>query len=529
MKRILSYVTRFFSHRSSPYFPKHSPLILLGVILLFAYFYDYQHIITFRPQGVHQWRQCDCLSMTSNFYSGDADFLHPRIYNLLNDNEGRTASDFPLIYYLVSLLWKVFGKHEWIFRLVNFLISSIAMLALLRIFESMLKDSFWSLFSVSLLFTSGIFAYYSLNFLMNTTAFSFALIGWYFFFRFYHGGKPWQLYLMFLFFLLGGLLKTSSLISFLALSALFVFDWLGLVPRNRDLRIFGKKRIFVIPAILLSACIILWIRYVSAYNHQWNSGVFLVGILPIWDLSSGQIREVLDHVFVRWINGYFFWPAQVFFVLAAGVAWIFWKRAEKSLLLLTGFMMIGFAGFVILFFAALKDHDYYMIDLLILSVFIMLTFFTLLLNNRKQRAVIDLTFIKVLAVAFLIVNMSHTRKEIDGRYGAVGNIQKNEMYGYQDIEPCLESLGIDASSKVISASDRTINVSLYLMNRKGWSRYGTNMEDSTAVAKRISEGAEYLLYHQDIDPENNSHWKYFIKEKLGVHQNVTICRIGKPE
>jgi hypothetical protein len=55
------------------------------------------------------------------------------------------------------------------------------------------------------------------------------------------------------------------------------------------------------------------------------------------------------------------------------------------------------------------------------------------------------------------------------------------------------------------------------------------MEDSTAVAKRISEGAEYLLYHQDIDPENNSHWKYFIKEKLGVHQNVTICRIGMPE
>jgi hypothetical protein len=67
------------------------------------------------------------------------------------------------------------------------------------------------------------------------------------------------------------------------------------------------------------------------------------------------------------------------------------------------------------------------------------------------------------------------------------------------------------------------------MNRKGWSRYGTNMEDSTAVAKRISEGAEYLLYHQDIDQENNSHWKYFIKEKLGVHQNVTICRIGTPE
>jgi len=257
--------------------------------------------------------------------------------------------------------------------------------------------------------------------------------------------------------------------------------------------------------------------------------VFLVGILPIWDLSSGQIREVLDHVFVQWINGYFFWPAQVFFVMAVGAAWIFWKRAEKFLLLLTGFMMIGFAGFVVLFFAALKNHDYYVIDLLILSVFVMLTFFTMLLRIRKQRAFVDLTFIKVIAVAFLIVNMSHTRKEIDARYSAVRNIQKNEMYGYLDIEPVLDSLGIDASRKVISASDRTINVSLYLMNRKGWSRYGTNMEDSTAVAGRIENGAEYLLYHHDIDTVNNSHWNFFIKEVLGEHENVTICRIGLPE
>ena len=529
MKPVLIFLVNIFSYRSRPYIPKYSPVILLSIILLFAYFYNYHEIIKYRPQGVHQWRQCDCLSLTSNFYSGEADFFHPEIHNLLKDNKGRTASEFPLIYYLVSLFWKLFGKHEWIFRLMNFMISVIAMLALLKIFEHILKDSFWSIFSVSLLFTSGIFAYYSLNFLMNTTAFSFVLIGWYFFFKFYHGGKQWLLYLMFLFFLLGGLLKASSLISFVALSGVFVFEWLGLFPMNRDHQIFKNKLVFIVPAIILMAFIYLWISYVQAYNHTWNSSVFLLGILPIWDMSGEQIIEVLDHVFIRWINGYFFWPTQIFFILALISTWIFWKKTEKSLLLLSGLMTIGFVSFIVLFFGALKNHDYYVIDLLILSVFIMLTFFTLLLRNRKRLAIIDLTIIKVIAVVLLIVNMSKTTREIQWRYSSVRNIQKNEMYGYLDIEPFLDSLGIDASKKVISASDRTINISLYLMNRKGWCRYGTNMEDSAAVADRIKRGAEYLLYHKEIDFEKNSHWTHFIKEELGVHENVTVCKIGLPQ
>jgi hypothetical protein len=526
---VLLFFKKLFSHRSSLYFPKYSPVILLSVILLFAYFYNYHEIIKYRPQGVHQWRQCDCLSLTSNFYSGEADFFHPEIHNLLRDDEGRTASEFPLIYYLNALLWKLLGKHEWIFRLINFMISVVAMLALLNVFEHMLKDSFWSIFSVCLLFTSGIFAYYSLNFLMNTPAFSFALMGWYFFFKFYRDGKKGFLYLMFLFFLLGGLLKASSLISFVALSGIFVFEWIGLFPMNRDTKIFRNKLAFIVPSLILVAVIYLWITYVQQYNSKWNAGVFLLGILPVWDMSTEQINEVLDHVFIRWINGYFFWPTQVFFIVALISTWIFWKKAERPLLLLSGLMTIGFVSFILLFFEALKNHDYYVIDLLILAIFIMLSFFTLLLRNRKRLAIIDLTFIKVIAVLFLLLNMSNTSREIKKRYSAVGNIQKNEMYGYLDIEPYLDSLGVDASKKVISASDRTINVSLYLMNRKGWCRYGTNMEDSAAVADRIKRGAEYLLYHQEIDFQKNSHWPHFIQEELGVHENVTVAKIGLPQ
>ena len=126
------------------------------------------------------------------------------------------------------------------------------------------------------------------------------------------------------------------------------------------------------------------------------------------------------------------------------------------------------------------------------------------------------------------MNLSNTTSEIKGRYNAVRNIEKNEMYGYSDIEPFLDSLGIDASKKVISANDGSVNISLYLMNRKGWCRYGTNMEDSTMVADRIKKGAEYLLYHKEIDFEKNPHWNHFIEEELGIHKNVTVCKISLP-
>ena len=454
----------------------------------------------------------------------------------MEDNDGKTASEFPIVYYLISLIWKVFGKHEWIFRLFNLLVSLLGMLALLKIFEHFLKDSFWSLFSVCLLFTSGIYVYYSFNFLMNTTAFNMALIGWYFFFKYYSNHRVRFLYFTFACFLIGGLLKMSSLISFIAMCGLFLFDWIQSGWSTQSKQSVKQKEaiphrsIFMILATVVVLVIILWISYVKAYNSKWNSGVFLVGILPIWDLTIDEISAIVENIRHIRLEEYYYRPTQILFLIGLLSIWGFYRKVEHSLLLLTSLLSLGFLGLVLLFFAPLGQHDYYVIDLLILSVFIMLSILTLLIHSGIKNLLIDLHILKLAAIVFIILNVSHTQDRMEVRYhGWLNSRHQNEFFGYGDIEPILDSLGIDDSAKVISADDPTINITLYLMNRRGWTIYGTNLNDSATIAGLIEMGAGFLLYHKEQDFSDNPNWDFFVTEEIGKHKNVTICKLGLPE
>jgi hypothetical protein len=527
MSSTLKRIAGVFHHHSDIFFPKYSHYFLLFLILIMAAAYRYPKIAELRPQGVHQWRQCDCLSITRTLYNGDADFLHTKVYNLLRDNEGRTISEFPLVYYVVSRLWRVFGEHEWIFRAFNFLISILSMLALLKVFEYFLKDTFWSIFSVSLLYTSAIYAYYSFNFLMNTTAFNMALIGWYFFFSYYRKGKLWYLYATFVFFLLGGLLKMSSLISFVALCGLFLFEKLKLFPLSGNERpIFTKNLAFILPALLISGCTILWIFYVKHYNQMWNSGVFLVGILPIWDMTQEAIHQTIDNVRRMWINGYFYKPTHLFFFAGLLLSWIFFSRSNKILVLITTLISVGFVAFIILFFEALQAHDYYVIDLLILAVFILLTLFTSLQAPGKRKRILNLTRLRVLAVIFLVLNILNTRDEIARRYRWNRANHSDSTAPYMDIEPFLEANGIGDTCKIIAASDPSINISLYLSNRKGWTRYGTFGIDNLDVSKWLGMGADYLLIGQDQFMNEQDLWNGFDLTEIGIYKGISVYKIS---
>jgi hypothetical protein len=73
-----------------------------------------------RPSSVHQWRQAACLSLADNYYEGNWNLFEPSMHIQFSDNgtSGKSAGEFPLLYYIVAILWKIFGKHEFIFRLL---------------------------------------------------------------------------------------------------------------------------------------------------------------------------------------------------------------------------------------------------------------------------------------------------------------------------------------------------------------------------------------------------------------------------
>ena len=128
------------------YFKKYSAFVFAVLFVAFAFIYQFDDILFMRPQSVHQWRQCDCLSFALNYYNEDVNFFTPQLHFLAGDGTGKTVSDCPLIYYSVAQLWKVFGYHEFIYRLLVLIICFVGLLLLMRVIEDILKDSFIAIF-----------------------------------------------------------------------------------------------------------------------------------------------------------------------------------------------------------------------------------------------------------------------------------------------------------------------------------------------------------------------------------------------
>lgn len=100
-------------------------LLFLTLLISVSLYYGYHKTLSFRPQSVHAWRQADCASITLNYYKNGMNFFKPQVHNLTSDGgtTGYTAtSEIPVLYYFSAFLYKIFGPHEMIIRLINMLI-----------------------------------------------------------------------------------------------------------------------------------------------------------------------------------------------------------------------------------------------------------------------------------------------------------------------------------------------------------------------------------------------------------------------
>lgn len=85
-------------------------LLFACLLVLLALIYSFPGILKLRPSGVHQWRQTDCLSITTNYYERGMNFMEPEIHCLISDDltTGKTIGGFlrPII------SSRYFGKYS---------------------------------------------------------------------------------------------------------------------------------------------------------------------------------------------------------------------------------------------------------------------------------------------------------------------------------------------------------------------------------------------------------------------------------
>lgn len=490
-------------------------LFIIHFLVLFFY-YDLDKFISEPPQGLHIWRQTDCLSITRNYFDHDARFAEPEIHNLISDNNttGKTAGEFPLLYWSVAKLWKVTGMHESLYRIIGLLFSLSGLFAVYRICLRLTGRAILSVIAGLLLFTSPVFVNYSVSFLPNTVALSLALAGWALFYRFTIKSKIRLLWISVMLFALAMLLKVSAGISFVALTGWFIIEPL-LSKGERPVTRARLNRF--LPLIIGWAAVAAWYIYAEKYNTIHGGRYTFNNIWPIWQIPGAERREILsaarilwkDEIFLRWIAwlSVAIWPILL----------LSFRKLPVFARYLLIVIPLGTIIYMLLWFQALRDHDYYLIDLLLPLLLNWIMLFYLVARTGTWQSMAAST----VAVMILLASAKNCNNSLQERsQGWMNSWYINNLETVYEVGKDLESRGIPPDAIIISIPDPSINSTLYMLNRRGFTDFGSDFSQPGMIGDRIDKGAGFLIIN-DTTLLTNERIKPYLDYKIFSKKNVS--------
>lgn len=441
-----------------------SPILtFVPLFLLICVFYNIHETIFYAPTSTSSWRQADSASITINYYQNGMDFWKQE-YHLQGADAGRRLTECPILYYGIAGLYHIFGPQDWVFRGVNFLILFFGLLALAKMTHQIFDKKVLTIGLPLLVFSSPLINFYGPNFLPNAPAFGLTLIGIYFFYQYFIKNKIKYFYGSMLFFTIAGLIKLTSLIPFFLILAFYGLSILNIKSINFK-PIFFQQKLKILPGFLFVLSLVGW----------WVLGTEDAGTLePIWKVDTATRAMTLDYVL-----------AESFPDLFAPVAWIF--IGGMFFFILFSPKKIGypfyianiliFIGVTIVFcgiFKPLFSHTYYFVEFMVFPLFVLFTFIFYLKNKRSD--IFEHRLFNPIFIALLIAHIIYGKVELNKKYDING--REYQMYNKrqtdaQDIRKFLYSQGVQPTDRVISAPDYSPNVTLYLMNLKGWSEFSS--------------------------------------------------------
>jgi hypothetical protein len=494
----------------------------LVIILALVLIYNFQETCFLKPQGLHQWRQCVGASYAMNYYNNDLDITQLRIYNHLSDNATSDFSiaDFPILYYIVAVCYSIFGNSDSIFRIINALIMLSGLYFLMLSSYQLLKDRFWSFFIPVILFTSPTLVYYSNGFLPDTTAFGIVFIALYFVVKYIHSKKISHIYWASFLFTLAGLIKVTSLMSFLAISGTLVLMYIFSTKIRKEFNIYK----FILPILLPIFFVLLWNFIVYRINSSIGGTISDTNLRPIWDMDALAVEETWNRIQHRWLNSYFHISVQLTALAMFISSLIFFKKSMRVLTIITSLTLIGSLFFFFAFFRSLYAHDYDLINIFVLIIFGLVSGLILLKNYFPK--VFRSNYLKIAAMIWVSFLVIECNKNINIKFHGYHNYSHKHFYhGLQDIEKTNRNLGIQQNDLVISIPDPSINITLYLMNQPGFTDFGLfNKSGTERIDYFIKKNAKYLIIN-DTSIYSKSEYDYlqpYLVNKIGQHRNIGI-------
>ncbi len=473
------------------------------------------------PDSVHRWRQSDCAAYTKTFYRNNTGLLTPGTFNLAGQN-GRVASEFPIIYYLSAQIEKGVGEHYWVNRSINFGLYFLGLWALLATFTRYLfrGKRFAAFCVVALLAASPFYYYYALNFLPNVPAISLSFIGLYFLFAF-REKRRWLS-------LLGGTLAFTLALLLKPTDGGILLGAFGLMSATLFLKkpLTGQENMRFWVGLVAATVVVLlvnymWIRYVNAYNDLNGNHQNLMSIYPIWDMEPDVRNYTFKRILTEWRLDFqhVLVLATLPFLLLIYV-WK-WRALEPRFKWLTFYVALLTMLYSVFWFKAYTDHDYYQLPLVLPMVLGAATVIEYLSRAAgRQRLPIGRSLLATGLGALVVISVFYNGKAQQRRYADPGHIHPvPELY---EAEAYLNSIGVTPDKIVVCAPDRSPNISLNAINRYGYTEEFNGPFYNINTFKE--RGASYLILLDTAylsDPLYIPH----IQKKAGQYGRVMVFDI----
>jgi 4-amino-4-deoxy-L-arabinose transferase-like glycosyltransferase len=405
-------------------FLKSDVTLFVLVFVVLAMVYGYQKTSFIPPQGLHQWRQCVGASYAMNYYNYDLDITQPRIYNHIaqGGTTDKTIAECPIIYYFIGVLYKILGPDDAIFRIVNALILFLGLFFLFKAARLLIKDRFWSLLLPVLLFTSPTLIFYGNGFLPDTSAFGLVLVALFFIVKYSQSPKIKYLYFAAIIYTIAGLFKITALLSFISLSATFVLMQIF----SKDFRKKFKFMAFIVPMLIPVVLVLIWYYFVHFYNTHFGGSISPVAIRPIWILDEVTITKTWARIQNEWLNSYF---QLVLLYIILGVfilSLILFRKLSRFMFTLSLLTVIGATGFFFLFFRSFHAHDYYVINLYVVVVFVLIN--GLLILKKHYPNIFHSYIARIIVLGLVVFFISKAPRGVESKHFSYYNFMHRNFY-----------------------------------------------------------------------------------------------------
>lgn len=514
--------------------------VMLAVLAALCILY-YDSVLDKGPLGNHIWRQADCLSLTKKYQEG-ASFLQPEMHLQWADDytTGKSAGEFPGLYYLTGNLWKLTGESFLLYRLIWLSIMIGGLMALFRSLQILYDSNFWPGAITLLVFTSPAYAFYGVSFLSDGPAFGFLLMSLYFLLLYQQKKKVKWLYFFAGFMAMAGLLKASMLVAFVFLGFIYLLETLFNIASLTKEKLFKDKWHAFAALGIVVLFEVAWMTYARDYNKTHGYYYTFNEPHPYWMADDNYIQNFwkdLKRISLPVVHNT---TVIVLTALSFLANLVLIRKLPLFAYLANIVVALGCGAYFLLWSGFISVHDYYYVPFLVL---LLSTFLPLLYVIRKETPKVFTSIISKALVGILLFFSVYYCKEIvtlktgrqEGDSWIVTNDEFESVMRWQNwmvaehwnsmyfIRPELEKMGVGKEDKVIVYPDQSFSVSLFLLDRDGWTNMigFTSVEDIERLKKK---GAKFLITH-DPEREDVPFLNPFRTNEVGRLKNVRVYKL----